>query len=147
MGWGIEHGTHIGRWTAERLDTGYFAERSQAIGLIRDGVIVAGIIYENFNGKSLMAHIVIEGKINKTYLHAIYDYAFNVCGVDKAIVPVQSSNLKSMRLVENMGFSEEARIKDSCPTGDILLYTMKKTDCRFLETRYGQKHTETARAA
>jgi RimJ/RimL family protein N-acetyltransferase len=50
---------------------------------------------------------------------------------------VESHNLKSIKLIENMGFTEEGRIKDSQPNGDIILYTMAKGDCRFLGDRYG----------
>jgi RimJ/RimL family protein N-acetyltransferase len=57
--------------------------------------------------------------------------------VEKIIVPVESHNLKSIKLIENMGFTEEGRIKDSQPNGDIILYTMIKGDCRFLGDRYG----------
>jgi RimJ/RimL family protein N-acetyltransferase len=45
---------------------------------------------------------------------------------DKVILPVGSANAKSIKLVENMGFSEEGRIADASPEGDVIIYTLKK---------------------
>jgi hypothetical protein len=47
------------------------------------------------------------------------------------IAPVSSSNSKIMKLLDNMGFAEEARIKDAAD-GDIVFYTLARQDCRFL---------------
>jgi RimJ/RimL family protein N-acetyltransferase len=74
-------------------------------------------------------------------LYAIFDYPFNICDVEKIIVPVASENAESLRLVKKMGFTEEARIKDAHPLGDIVLLTMLKKDCRFLGERYGKRCT------
>lgn len=147
MGWGIENGPKIGYWVANELGAGFFAERSQAIGLVKDGKIVAGIIYENWNGRSMVVHIVIKDRITPAFIGAIFDYAYNVCNIEKAIAPVSSANAKSIRMVEKMGFTEEGRIKDACPDGDTILYTLKKTDCRFLGNRYGQKYTSSTNAS
>jgi RimJ/RimL family protein N-acetyltransferase len=147
MGWSIENGPEIGYWVAKELNAGYFAERSQAIGLVKNGEIVAGVIYENWNGRSLMVHLVIKDRITPAFLGAVFDYGFNVCKIEKAIAPVSSSNLKMIGMIEKMGFAEEGRIKDATPDGDIVLYTMKKADCRFLGNRYGKKYSSTAYAA
>jgi RimJ/RimL family protein N-acetyltransferase len=127
----------VGHWVAEKLGSGYFASRSNAIGLMKDNKLIAGVIYENWNRRSIMCHIAVEGRLTRLYVGAIFNYAFNVCNVEKIIVPVESHNLKSIKLIENMGFTEEGRIKDSQPNGDIILYTMAKGDCRFLGDRYG----------
>ena len=147
LGWRIENGVDVGNWVAERLETGFFAGRSAAIGLVKDGEIVAGVIYENWNYCSIVAHMVVEGRLNRSFVSAIFDYAYNTCGVHKVICPVYSENYKSRKLVEKMGFVEEARLSDCQPNGDIVLYTLKRVDCRFLEDRYGQKDTRRASAS
>ena len=137
MGWHIISDELVGHWVAEKLGSGYFAARSNAIGLVKDDRLIAGVIYENWNGRSIMCHIAVEGRLTRRYFGAIFDYAFNVCNVEKVIVPVESHNLRSVKLIENMGFTEEGRIKDCQPEGDTILYTMTKGDCRFLGDRYG----------
>jgi hypothetical protein len=39
-----------GHWTAQKVDGGYFQERSRSIGLKKNGEFVAGVIYENWHG-------------------------------------------------------------------------------------------------
>ena len=141
MGWHIVTGHVAGEWIAKTLGCAYFPERSEAIGLQNPNGFVAGVIYEDWNGKSLVTHIAVTGCMTSAFLAAIFDYPFNVCGAHKIIAPVSSDNARCIGLVKNMGFAEEARLKDASPTGDILLFTLCKNDCRFLKERYGKKST------
>ncbi len=143
MGWHIESSTEVGEWVCSQTGGGYHEARSNALGLRKDGEVVAGVVYENWNGRSVFCHIAIEGRMTPTYLAAIFDYPFNVCGVDKIVVPVSSGNSKALRLVGKMGFTEEARIHNADTNGDIVFLTMARDSCRFLGRRYGQKFTET----
>jgi RimJ/RimL family protein N-acetyltransferase len=147
MGWRVESNDGIGYWVADELEFGFHAGRSTAIGLVKDDEIVAGVVYEGWNRRSITAHIVIKGRMTPSFLAAIFDYPFNVCGVEKIIAPVEIENVKSAKLVENMGFIPEARLADCHPNGDIVLYTMKRDDCRFLEDRYGQKNSKSTRSS
>lgn len=146
MGWNIVTGPEVGHWVAQEVDGGYFADRSQAIGLQRDGDLIAGVIYENWNHQSIVCHIAFLGRLTSGYLAAVFDYPFQVCGVAKIIAPIRGDNRSAIKLVQNMGFSEEARIKDATPTGDLVFYTMTRDQCRFLGERYGKKHNTTASA-
>lgn len=137
LGWHIVQGEEIGHWVAKKIDGGYFAEQSSAIGLMKNGKILAGVIYENWNKRTVFCHIAVEGRLTKSYLKAIFDYPFNVLNVQKIIVPVVTDNQKSIKLVTNMGFAEEARIKEGSPSGDIIFMTLAKKDCRFLGVHYG----------
>ena len=141
MGWNITSGAHVGHWVAKRIRGGYCAERSNALGLERNGELVAGVIYENWNHKSIWCHIAIDGRLTPWYLAAIFDYPFNICQVEKIIVPVGSDNEESVRLVEKMGFTEEGRIKDARPEGDLILFTLSRDACRFIGEKHGQRLT------
>jgi RimJ/RimL family protein N-acetyltransferase len=133
-----------GHWTAECIDGKYFEAMSQSIGLKKNGEFVAGVIYENWNRRSITCHIAISGRLTPRYLAVIFDYPFNVCDVKKIIVPVDATNSKSVTLVEKMGFTEEARIKDGMANGDMILYTLAKEDCKYLGERYGKKCRSTS---
>lgn len=137
MGWNIVQGAEIGAWVADRIAGEFYSETSSAIGLLKDDEIIAGVIYENWNRASIFCHIAIEGRLTKAYLRAIFDYPFNKCNVKKIIVPVVSNHVKSIKLVTNMGFTEEARIVDGSQDGDIIFLTMTRENCRFLGVRYG----------
>lgn len=143
MGWHIESSTEVGEWVCSQTGGGYHEARSNALGLRKDGELVAGVVYENWNGRSVVCHIAFQGRLTPAYLAAVFDYPFNVCGVDKIIAPVSSGNSKALKLVGKMGFTEEARIHNADTAGDIVFLTMARDSCRFLGKRYGQKFTET----
>lgn len=128
----LAFGPEIGHWTARRVDGKYFEEGSSAIGLKKDDKIVAGVIYEHWNGKSIVCHMAVEGRLTRDFIWTIFDYPFNQCDVEKIISPVASSNLNSVKLVLNMGFEEEARISNAHPTGDLVFYTLNRVNCRFI---------------
>ena len=138
MVWSITNGDHVGRWVAERIN-GAFHSGSTAIGLERNGNIVAGVLYEHWNGRSVVAHMAASGRLTPAYVAAIFDYAFNVCGCHKVILPVASTNAKSGKFVRKLGFTQESHIRDASPDGDIVFYTLTKQDCRFLGSTYHRK--------
>jgi hypothetical protein len=142
MGWHITSGPAVGEWVCEQTGGGYHAERSNAIGLRKGDQIVCGVVYENWNGRSIVCHIAFQDRLTPAYLAAVFDYPFNVCGVEKIIAPIGSKNVKALQLVSKMGFTEEARIKDADTDGDVVFLTMTRDACRFLGHRYGQKITE-----
>lgn len=144
MGWNIISGPKVGQWVASNVDGGYFAERSEAIGLEKDGDLVAGVIYENWNHRSIFCHISFLGRMTPQFIAAVFHYPFEVCDVDKIIAPIRGDNRKAISLVTKMGFTEEARIKDAAPTGDLVFYTLARESCRFLGDRYGKKLTRAA---
>ena len=133
MGWNIVQGDSVGLYVAKQTEGSYHYD-AQSIGLERDGDIIAGVIYESFMDTSITCHIAITGKVNKKYLRAIFSYPFIVCNVEKIIAPVIGDNHKSIKLVKNMGFTEEARIARS--NGDMIFFTLLRDNCKFLRGKY-----------
>ncbi len=138
MGRNIVSGPIVGRWVAERINGAFSSETSTAIGLQKeDSEIVAGVIYENWNKRSIVAHMAVTGRLTRAFLGVIFRYAYEQCGVNKVILPVSSENEKSNNFVKRLGFTEEARIRDADPQGDIVIYSLEKSACRFLGENYG----------
>lgn len=134
----IVSGPIVGRWVAEQMNGSFSESTSTAIGLQKEtGEIIAGVMYENWNKRSVVAHMAITGRITKAYIGAIFRYAYEKCGVNKVILPVSSGNDKSNKFVKHLGFTEEARIRDAAPDGDIVIYSLAKSECRFLGATYG----------
>ena len=125
----------IGPWVAKHCRMIWTPDNSQALGLERDGRLVAGVWYEDYNQRSVMAHIAIQGRMSKEFLHAIFDYPFKQMGVSKIVCPVTENNEASIRLVQKFGFTESARLKDIHPSGDMIFYVMDRENCRYLSIR------------
>jgi len=126
-------------WVSEHLAGAKFQEGATALGLERHGKLVAGVVYENWNGVSCTCHIAITAPLSKDYLRAIFHYPFIFGNLGKIIAPISQSNRKSIRLVTNMGFRKEAQILDASPDGSVELYTLGRDECRFIGEQHGQE--------
>jgi len=131
----IRTGEQVARWVCKKLHACY-EEGAEGIGLERAGELVAGVCYENWNGRSIMCHIVIDGRMTPEYLAAIFHYPFIYLGVDKIIVPIVQSNRDSIKFVMKLGFTFTTSLKEAHPDGDINIYELKREDCRYVGERY-----------
>ena len=137
MAGNIVSGPEVGHWVASKHGGNYAESTSQAIGLERDGKLIAGVIYEGWNHKSIVCHIAIEGAVTRAFMKAVCEYAFHTCGAHKVIGPIPSDNEKAIKNAARIGFTEEARIKDAAPNGDIIMFTITADQCRFLGVKNG----------
>jgi RimJ/RimL family protein N-acetyltransferase len=134
----IVAGHDVGRWVYARIGGIYHPEASASIGLERDGEIVAGVVYYNWNGASAMASIAASAPLSREFLGAIFRYPFDVGGLAQIVVTITGNNLRSLRLADRMGFTEQARLPDAHPAGDLVFMVLRRENCRFLGARYGQ---------
>lgn len=131
MAWHLVSSPEVGHWVAAQTGGDYDEKKSQAIGFVRDDKLIAGFIYEKWNGQSVFCHLAIKGKINRTFLKVSMGYAFEGIGAKKIIGTVLSSNVKSIKAAKTLGFVQEACITNAAPTGDVLFFTMTAEQCRF----------------
>ena len=130
----------IGPWVCERTGASWNSGRGTAIGKLRDGKLVAGALYEDWNGSNITCHIAGDaGWADATFLSVIFDYPFNAIGAKMITAPVCSSNEKSIALVTKFGFNLEAKLHGATSKGDLLLFTMRKNECKYLRGKYGKK--------
>lgn len=108
----------------------------QGIGLRKRGNLVAGVIYEGFNGQNMWIHVAAEPGARwlvRDYLRACFVYPFVVCGVNRLSGYVNESNALARRFDEHLGFKQEAVLKGAAPDGgDVIVYVMWRDECRFL---------------
>ena len=117
----------------QQQGAGFWRTGTTCIGLERDGELVAGTMYDYYNGSSIYAHIAITGAITREWLHAIHWYPFVQLGVNVVIGTVPKDNLKAQRFDEHLGFKLLTEIPDADPSGATLLYIMRKADARYLK--------------
>lgn len=124
----------VGAWVCERTGGTYSEVDSTAIGLEKDGELIAGVLYDHFNHRSIAMHVAAVGKdwLNRDYLRACFRYPFIQLGVSKILGLVDSSNADARRFDEHLGFVVEAVVKDAAPHGDLLIYSMTRERCKYL---------------
>jgi len=108
-----------------------------AVGWLRDDDLTCGAFYENYTRRSITATIAVApgAVVPKEFLRAIFHYPFVQLGCEKIVALIAENNWKSQNLVEKMGFEREAVVTDYYPEGDLFIYSMTKSQCRFLEEK------------
>lgn len=124
----------VGEWVYNRTGGTFPENICTALGLAEDGKIVAGVVYEGFNGASVKTHIAIDEKtyLTKEFLKAIFEYPFNQLKVNKLIGIVDATNTRAVSLNKKLGFTIEGVIEGASSTGDLLIMTMRRDQCRYL---------------
>jgi len=121
------------------MGCGRYRDGAKCIALRRDVGTgfewLAATSYDNFNGSSIEASIAINGPINRKWLYYIFAYPFIQLKAKVILGRISSANLKSLHLVERMGFTSIARIPEADPAGLLCLYAMHRDDCRYLKGR------------
>jgi hypothetical protein len=122
----------VGAWVRER-GGGFYREGTKCIGLQNSrGELVAGVLYDFFNGASVYMHTAIE-RITREFIRVCFDYPFNQLRCNVVIGLVPEGNTKARRFDEHLGFMLNTRIPGGDPTGDLLVYTMNRDQCRWLD--------------
>ena len=129
----------IGPWVAEKTGGTWCYGRGSGLGKIKNGKLVAGVLYEDYNGANVVCHIRGEpGWADRRFLGIIFDYPFNQLNVKRITVPVNSTNKESIKLVRHMGFTLESGLAQATPDGDLLLFCLFKKDCKYIRGKYGK---------
>jgi len=109
----------------------------KGLGLERDGELVAGVLYEGYNGHNVWMHVAAEPGakwLNKEYLRYCFHYPFVELGCTRVSGYVEAKNASARRFDEHLGFRKEAVLQGAASDGgDVILYVMRREDCRYLE--------------
>lgn len=130
----------VSEWVSWMTDCSIPREGT-AIGWWSGGSLTCGVMYEDFTGSCITATIAVRDGITVPpgFIRKIFDYPFNQAGCKKILACVAEMNLKSRALVERMGFVKEAVIFDAFPDGAMIIYSVTRELCRYLEKEHGKE--------
>lgn len=127
------HGERISR--ALDGDKPFHAGFDVCISITRGGKLSGGVIFDNYKKRSICMHVAAfePNWLTRDFLWVVFDYPFNQAHVDKIFAPVESDNLHALQFDEKIGFVEETRMKDAIPGGDVVILSMYRAQCRWLD--------------
>jgi hypothetical protein len=125
----------VGPWVAAKAGCKYQPD-DVAIGWERNGRLVAGVMYNEYNEANIHIHSRVDGYVPMQFYWTIFDYPFKQLGVKRLSGIVYSTNLKAQKLNEHLGFQREAILRNYFPEANAIVYVMFKDDCRFLGEKY-----------
>lgn len=142
----------LGPWMTTRQDGAVWVPGAgHTIGLIDDNNQPIAVVYfDNYNEANVNMHIAAEpGKrwLTREFLWYCFFYPFEQLKVKRITGLVASNNAAARKFDEHIGFTLEATLKDAHPGGDLLVYCMRREQCRWLtlkDTRNGKAETSSS---
>lgn len=125
----------VGAWVEEQVDQRGGWGPFYALGIEKDGQIVAGVVINNYNGANATAHIAVTRmtKLLPKLFEHVCDYAFNYCGLKRLTGMVPTNEPHIIKFDKHLGFEEEFVMKDGAPGSDMLVMVMWPHKCRWLQ--------------
>jgi RimJ/RimL family protein N-acetyltransferase len=104
----------------------------RAIGWERDGQIVAGFLFEGFDGRNVWAHAAIASPqdCTRTLLRAMLHYVFGELGCVRLWARMCADNAPCIRFVERLGARRVAVLPQADGDRDVLIYRLDRQDVR-----------------
>lgn len=132
----------IAKWVGDQIE-GYIAmPGATALGVVKEGRLVAGVVYERCNGFHVEASIAARpGSVwaDRSTLFKLFDYPFGQLGVEAITVTVPGSNLASLNLALKLGFEPQAYVAFAAHDGSPLVVLQQyRNTCRWVN-RDGQR--------
>lgn len=141
----VTDNAHVGPWIAQH-GGGFYRDGSQCIGLERDGELIAGFLYDFFNGSSICMHVASKNAYwpDREFLRVSFEYPFIQLGVRVVIGLIAEKNPKGRRFAEHVGCKLTATIPEGHPDGSLLIYTLRAEDCRWVRRQHETRRTARA---
>lgn len=132
-------GKEVVSWIAHRTNEFGSFGTDIGIGWAKNGQLVAGVAYADWNGVNVVCHIASDGSrrwLTRQYLWFIFSYPFDQLNCKRITVCVGEGNCNSRRFVEHLGFDLEIPLKSAHPSGDLLVYRMFREDCSWISPAF-----------
>ena len=132
----LDQHERIFQWVYGRVASSpYVWGGHSAIGVESNGEIVAGAVYDHYTQQSIAIHFALDrpGRHHRVFLNWMFSYPFKQLKVKKLLAIVNADNLAVQKIMERLGFHLETRVAEVFLNDqDMLIYSMKEQDCKFL---------------
>jgi RimJ/RimL family protein N-acetyltransferase len=118
-----------------------------AMGVVRDGVLIGGIVYFNYRRASIEFHLAgppgWAASIERADISALFAYPFETLGCRRVWCMIRRNNKAARRGAEVLGFKLLGVADDEFGRNrDGIIYSMRRRDCRWIsqeESPYGRQ--------
>ena len=126
----------VGTWVAKQVEQSASWGDFYAMGVEHLGELIAGIVFNNFNGVNATCHIAVAKATRELpeLLHHASQYAFRQCGLRRLTGMVPASKPKVLAFDRHLGFEEEFAMPQAAADGGALvILVLWPHKCRWLE--------------
>jgi RimJ/RimL family protein N-acetyltransferase len=138
----------VAAWVAERIPGMTISPGARALGVLRGDDLVAGVVFERWNGVHVEASIAADTSVpwaSRSVLFNWFHYPFVTLDCEAITVLVPSTNPVSLNLALKLGFEPEALVRFAAPDGSTLIVLKQfRNACRWISHGQGQQASDTA---
>ena len=133
------HDKLVCSWVGTQLGVSEWLGDAVGIGVIRGTEFIAGVVYFAYRWPVIeMACAAVNSRwLTRPILYELFRYPFEDLQCRRICALVDIDNLRARKFDEKLGFVQEAVLKEAHPGGDVILYRMLKSECRWLD--YGRE--------
>ena len=134
-----EHGHAI----AEAAGTHFNPRCDRVVANVVRGKLLGGVIFTGFTVAGIGLHSAGFDPhwLSRDMLWMAFHYPFEQLGVRKITGTIHSGNRKAILFDLKLGFTEETRVVDLFPDGDLIIMSMRREDCRWLKLKPRGAHS------
>lgn len=137
----------VAEWVASHVAGMTVSPGATALGVLRGDDLVAGVVFERWNGVHVEASIAADVSgawASRSTLFSLFFYPFVTLGCEAITVVVPSSNPESLNLALKLGFEPEALVRYAAHDGSTLVVLKQfRNQCRWIGNHgQGQQRTE-----
>lgn len=122
-------------WASAHTDTGEIPADAHAIGVERDGEIIAVVYYVWFTDYNCTLHVVSDGGatwLSREFLAHVFAYPFGQLKLRRVTAFVASRNERALTMDYRLGFEVEGVMKHGAGDDDIIVMGMLRENCVWI---------------
>lgn len=135
----------IAQWVSEKIGGCDFTPCC-AIGIVKDGKPLAGVVYNNFiehKGASVSLEMSVAAEsrewLNKQILFALFAYPFIQIGVPRVQSTMAADNAHAIEFNKRLGFTQEGYGRKAYFDGrDCVVTSMLREECKWIRSPHGK---------
>lgn len=115
-----------------------FGAGAKALGVVRDGALLGGVVYNHFSGHDIQASYAFDSPKWATpgVLKVLFGYPFNQLECVRMTALVSRKNKHARDMLLRLGFKlEGVHRKAADGRVDAMSYGLLKTECRWIKPR------------
>jgi RimJ/RimL family protein N-acetyltransferase len=140
-------GPGVVEWVAKKTNEFGNFGAAVGIGLKKNGEIIAGVVFNDYNGVNIQMHVASDGSkrwLTREFLWTVFDYPFNQAKVNRITTLVGEGNKEALKFNEHIGFERETTLRGAHPTGDFIVYVMWKRNCAWISQEFKKHYAKAA---
>jgi RimJ/RimL family protein N-acetyltransferase len=124
----------VAQWAAARIGVKF--QKCTAIGVERNGELIAAVVYDRYSGNDLCMHVAAIPSARwatKDAMYRFFAYPFLQLGVTRVTGLVAADNAAARKFDEHIGFVFEGTMRRGMADGtDLIVYGMLRDECRWI---------------